>query len=139
MTKQDDATSGVSASSALIDHLAGFREELARYGYGPVRSGAHLELFADLCGWLEREGVALADLASDRIASFLAGRRPRGRTDLISLTGVAPLAGYLVRIGAIRRRSSSSPRARGGSCSSAAGTTSRPSGASQRAPSLTGI
>src|SRR5258706_13732334 len=87
MMKQDDPARGVPAGSALIGHLAEFRQELARSGYGPVRSGAHLELFADLCGWLEREGVALGDLASDRIAAFLADRRGPRRHELIPPAG----------------------------------------------------
>ena len=59
MTRQGSAGAGAARADALIDYLVGFREELARSGYGPLRSGAHLELFADLCGWLEREGVTL--------------------------------------------------------------------------------
>ena len=46
MTKQGSAGAGPARADALIDHLVGFREELARSGYGPLRSGAHLELFA---------------------------------------------------------------------------------------------
>jgi site-specific recombinase XerD len=85
----------------LVDHLVGFRAELARSGYGPVRSGAHLELFADLCRWLEREGVALSELGSERVAVFLDDRRRRGQRDLVSRTGARPLIGYLTRVGAI--------------------------------------
>ena len=53
---------GTAGAGGLAGYLVGFREELARCGYGTVRSGAHLELFADLCRWLEREGVALSEL-----------------------------------------------------------------------------
>ena len=68
----------------LAGYLVGFREELARCGYAPVRLGAHLELLADLCRWMEREGVELTELGSDRVAAFLEDRRHRGQTDLIS-------------------------------------------------------
>jgi integrase/recombinase XerD len=92
---------GSAGAGALVDHLVGFREELAHSGYGPLRSGAHLELFADLCGWLEREGVALCELGSERVAVFLEDRRRRGQKDLVSRTGARPLVGYLTRVGAI--------------------------------------
>ena len=101
MTKQGSAGAGAGQAGVLIDYLVGFREELARSGYGPLRSGAHLELFADLCGWLEREGVPLAELGSERVAAFLEDRRRRGQRDLVSRTGVRSLVGYLTGVGAI--------------------------------------
>src|SRR5665213_1373965 len=102
MTKQHDIpVHGVAVTSTLVDHLMGFREELARSGYSPVRSGAHLELFADLCSWAEREGLVPAELTSDRVAAFLTDRRRRGHTDLVSIVGAAPLVAYLVRTGVI--------------------------------------
>lgn len=102
MTKQDDVpVQGVAVTSTLVYRLMDFREELARSGYSPVRSGAHLELFADLCSWGEREGLVPAELTSDRVAAFLADRRRRGHADLVSVVGAAPLIAYLVRTGAI--------------------------------------
>jgi integrase/recombinase XerD len=92
--------SGIGAAG-LAGYLVGFREELARSGYGPVRVGAQLELFADLCWWLGHEGVALSELGSDRVGVFLAGRLRRGQTDLVSRTGAGVLVGYLARVGAI--------------------------------------
>jgi|GEM_PF-1563195 len=101
MTKQDNARSGADGSGPLLEHLVGFKEELTRSGYGPVRSGAHLELFADLCDWTKRQSLAPGELTSDRVAAFLEDRRARGRTDLVSVVGAAPLLGYLVRIGTL--------------------------------------
>jgi site-specific recombinase XerD len=101
MTKQDNARSRADGSGPLLEHLVGFKEELTRSGYGPVRSGAHLELFADLCDWTMRQGLAPGELTSDRVAAFLDDRRARGHTDLVSVVGAAPLLGYLVRIGAL--------------------------------------
>jgi hypothetical protein len=66
MTKQDNARSRADGSGPLLEHLVGFKEELTRSGYGPVRSGAHLELFADLCDWTMRQGLAPGELTSDR-------------------------------------------------------------------------
>ena len=95
------AGTGVAGAGALAGYLVGFREERSRCGYGPVRLGAHLELFADLCRWMEREGVGLLELGSGRVAAFLDDRRRRGHKDLISQTGARPLIGFLVRAGAI--------------------------------------
>jgi integrase/recombinase XerD len=101
MTKSSGAGTGASGAVALAGHLVGFREELARCGYGPVRTGAHLELFADLCRWMEREGVTASELGSGRFAVFLGDRRRRGHRDLVSRAGARPLVGYLTRAGAI--------------------------------------
>lgn len=101
MTRQDSAGTGAAGDGSLAGYLVGFREELSRCGYGPVRLGAHLELLADLCRWMEREGVGLPELGSDRVAAFLDDRRRRGQKDLVSSAGARPLVGYLVRAGAI--------------------------------------
>ncbi len=101
MTTQEEVPTRATATSTLIDHLTGFRDELASSGYGPVRSGAHLELFTDLCAWTVSEELAPDELTRGRIAAFLADRRRRGHTDLVSVVGAAPLVRYLVGIGAI--------------------------------------
>jgi integrase/recombinase XerD len=100
MTNNDGST----GSGTLAGYLSGFCEELSRCGYGPVRLGAHLELFTDLCQWTEREGITPAGLDSGQVAAFLADRRRRGRTDLISPAGSRPLIGYLAGAGAIPRQ-----------------------------------
>lgn len=98
---EQDSGTGAAGAAGLAGYLVGFREELARSGYGPVRVGAQLELFADLCWWLGHEGVVLSELGSDRVGVFLADRLRRGRTDLVSRTGAGVLLGYLARVGAI--------------------------------------
>jgi len=100
MTRQNTAGTGTARDGALAGYLVGFREELARCGYGPARTGAHLE-FADLCRWTEREGIALPELGDGQVAVFLEDRRRRGHGDLVSPAGVRPLVGYLTRAGAI--------------------------------------
>jgi site-specific recombinase XerD len=85
----------------LAGHFEGFWGELARRGYGPVRAGAHLELFTDLCRWTEREGVAPAMLGRQQVAAFLADRRRRGCRDLVSGAGAGPLVSYLAGEGVI--------------------------------------
>jgi len=101
MTKQDDVPIGTAASSTLVGHLMGFREELARSGYGAVRAGTHLELFADLCSWTVDHDLTPGELTSDRVVTFLSDRRMRGHRDLVSVAGAGLLIGYLVRAGAI--------------------------------------
>jgi site-specific recombinase XerD len=101
MTKQNDVPIGAAATTTLVDHLMGFREELTRSGYDPLRTGAHLELFADLCAWMVREDFAPSELTRDRVAAFLSDRQMRGHRDLVSIVGAAPLLDYLMGIGAI--------------------------------------
>jgi site-specific recombinase XerD len=91
----------VAGAVALGGYLVGFREELARCGYGSVRTGAHLELFVDLCWWMEREGIPLSGLGSGQLTVFLGDRRHRGHKDLVSRTGARSLVGYLIRVGVI--------------------------------------
>jgi integrase/recombinase XerD len=98
---EQSSGSGAVGAGGLAGYLAGFREELARSGYGPVSVGAHLELLADLCRWLDHEGVELSELGSDRVGVFLAGRQRRGQTGLVSRVGAGALLGYLARAGAI--------------------------------------
>jgi hypothetical protein len=100
MTNND----GSNGSGSLAGYLAGFCGELSRCGYGPVRLGAHLELFTDLCQWTEREGISPSGLGRGQVAAFLAGRLRRGRTDLISAAGAGPLIGYLAGAGVIPRQ-----------------------------------
>lgn len=97
MTSKD----GSSGSGGLAGYLGGFLEELSRCGYGTMRVGAHLELFTDLCQWMEREGVALAGLDSRQVAAFLGDRRRRGLKDLVSPAGARPLVSYLAGAGVI--------------------------------------
>jgi integrase/recombinase XerD len=101
MTRQDSAGTAATRDGALAGYVMGFQEELSRCGYGSVRLGAHLALFADLCRWMERECVGLPELESDQVAAFLDDRRRRGHKDLVTSTGAGPLVGYLIRVGAI--------------------------------------
>ena len=62
MPRQDTAGTGAAGDGALAGYLVGFRKELARSGYRSARTSAHLKLFADLCRWTERQGIALPEL-----------------------------------------------------------------------------
>src|ERR1039457_4197114 len=99
MTRQNTAGTGTARDGALAGYLVGFREELARCGYGPARTGAHLELFAGLCRWTEREGIAAPARGGGRGGGRL-GRRG-GAGVRAPPAGVPPVVAYRPRAGAI--------------------------------------
>ena len=82
-------------------HARGFEEELTSLGYGKRRADSHLDLLADLSGWLEGEGLLAGDLTEPRVAQFLGVRRSRGERDLVTSRGVALLLGYLRDLGVV--------------------------------------
>lgn len=88
-------------SGPLACFAEGFGEELAGLGYGERTAAGHLELLADLSGWLDRGGLAAGDLTEPRVTEFLASRRDRGRRDLVTARGMAPLLGYLRSAGVV--------------------------------------
>lgn len=88
-------------SEPLSAHEPGFREELAALGYDKRRADSHLDLLADLSGWLQDEGLASAELTEPRVTQFLGARRLRGHQDLVTPRGAALLLSYLRRLGVI--------------------------------------
>lgn len=88
-------------SGPLAFCAGGFGEELAGLGYGERTAAGHLELLADLSGWLERGGLAAGDLTESRVTEFLGSRRDRGRRDLVTARGMAPLLCYLRSAGVV--------------------------------------
>lgn len=85
----------------LSTHAVGFRVELARLGYLDRPAEKHLDLLADLGGWLESEGLAPGELTTTRVAEFLCSRRTRGHRRLITPRGFGPLFEYLVHLGVV--------------------------------------
>src|SRR5207302_9399508 len=90
MTRQNTAGTGTARDGALAGYLVGFTEELARCGYGPARTGAHLELLADLCRWTDREGIVLPELGDGQVAVCLEHRRRRWHVGRVSCVGLRP-------------------------------------------------
>lgn len=82
-------------SGPLACYADGFEEELVGLGYDRRRTNSHRDLLADLDGWLEREGLAAAELTEARVAAFLDVRRGRGERDLVTPRGMALLMGHL--------------------------------------------
>lgn len=79
----------------------GFGEELARLGYAKGPTRAHLGLLAELSGWLDDGAHDPAELTAGRAGEFLAERRLKGRTRLVTPVGLATLLGYLHRLGVV--------------------------------------
>lgn len=92
------------ANRLLSAHETGFRVELARLGYADRPAEKHVDLLADLSGWLDSEGLRPGELSSVRVAEFLASRRARGYRRLVTLVGFAPLFEYLVRVEVVPQR-----------------------------------
>jgi integrase/recombinase XerD len=89
----------------LACHEPGFREALAESGYSERATRTHVELLGHLSGWLEEEGMCLAELTAERVVEFLLARRRGGSRGLVTAFGVTPLLGYLELLGVLLPRS----------------------------------
>lgn len=90
-------------------HVPGFGEELARLGYAARPARRHLQLLSQLSSWLEVEELEPAGLSSTRVVDFLDARRAQGHSRLVTAVGVAPMLGYLRRLGVIPEPSRPTP------------------------------
>jgi site-specific recombinase XerD len=86
----------------LEPYAAGFAAELGRLGYASGSAYAQMLLMAHLSRWLFGEGVDAGRLTPQAAGRFLAHRRAVGYAQLLSPKGVAPLLGYLRRLGLAR-------------------------------------
>ena len=80
---------------------AGFGEELAGLGFAPLSAAGHLWVMAHLSRWLGERGLVPGELTPERAGEFLADRRAAGYVHWCSARGLAPLLGYLRRVGAV--------------------------------------
>jgi site-specific recombinase XerD len=78
---------------------SGFAAELARLGYRRTPATFQLQLMAHASRWLRREGLGAGELTSDVVERFLAERRAAGYTNYVTARAMAPLLGYLRRLG----------------------------------------
>lgn len=85
----------------LSCHRRGFRGDLRRLGYSRSGENRQLQLLANLDCWLEAECFDLDALASPRVELFFAARRAAGYVNLRTVRSLAPLLGYLRRVGAV--------------------------------------
>jgi integrase/recombinase XerD len=85
----------------LTPYAAGFRAELARLGYSRSATDRHVALMAHVSRWLVREDLDVAAVATERVAPFFDARRGAGYANLRTPRSVAPLVGYLRRVGVL--------------------------------------
>jgi hypothetical protein len=85
----------------LACYAEGFREELLGQGYTQGSAAKQIYLMVHVSRWLEARGLDAAAL-DDRLAGrFLAARRADGYAALLSPLALAPLLGYLRRVGVV--------------------------------------
>ena len=84
----------------LQPYAAGFAAELARLGYASGQACGQMFLMAHVSRWLAGEGLDAGGLTPEAAGRFLAARRAGGYARLLSPKGLAPLLGYLRRLGA---------------------------------------
>jgi integrase/recombinase XerD len=85
----------------LQPFAAGFVAELSRLGYTNGSACGQMFLMAHVSRWLAGEGLDSSGLTPEAAGRFLAARREAGYARLLSPKGLAPLLGYLRRLGAV--------------------------------------
>jgi integrase/recombinase XerD len=74
--------------------------ELSRLGYTSGSACGQMFLMAHVSRWLAGEGLDAGGLTAEAAGRFLAARRAAGYAQLLSPKAMAPLLGYLRRLGA---------------------------------------
>jgi len=72
---------------------------LAERGYLPSTRVAHLQVMADLSGWLDAQRLNVQDLTGERIETYLEHRRGCGCKGFCSRRSLTPILGTLARLG----------------------------------------
>lgn len=91
--------SGVRLSGPLTPYARGFAEELAALGYARTTVTYQLQFAAHLSRWLDAGGMGPADLTGPVLDRFLSARRS-SHASRVSMRALAPILGYLRRVGA---------------------------------------
>ena len=86
---------------ALASLGAGLAEELAALGYTPDCIARHVRLLRRLDEWMAGEGLTPAELTGADVERFVRDQTCRRRLCWPSRRGVAPLLGYLRRVGVV--------------------------------------
>jgi integrase len=89
----------IIVSGPLAPFAEGLRRDLAGRGYARDTVGDHVHLLVDLSDWLSGRGLAVADLATPVAEEFLRVRRAAGLRVGVTPRGLAPVLGYLRRLG----------------------------------------
>ena len=93
--------SRVRVTGPLAGFAEGFAAELARLGYKPNAAADQLRVMAHLSRWMDAGRIKAAALTPRVAGEFLAARRAAGYVMWLSPKGLAPLLGYLRRLGAV--------------------------------------
>jgi integrase/recombinase XerD len=93
--------SRVRVTGPLAGFAEGFAAELARLGYKPNAAADQLRVMAHLSRWMDAGRIEAAALTPQVAGEFLAARRAAGYVMWLSPKGLAPLLGYLRRLGAV--------------------------------------
>ncbi|HEY5361106.1 MAG TPA: site-specific integrase [Streptosporangiaceae bacterium] len=93
--------SRVRVTGPLAGFAEGFAGELARLGYKPNAAADQLRLMAHLSRWMDGEGLGAEALTPQVTEAFLEVRRAAGYVMWLSPKGLAPLLGYLRRLGVV--------------------------------------
>lgn len=89
----------------LGQYGTGFGEELVRLGFRDGPAESHLRLLCDFSGWLECRGLDVEDVTEVRVTEFFAARRVDGYRRHVTSRALAPLLGYLRRLGVLAQPS----------------------------------
>lgn len=93
--------SHVRVTGPLAVFAEGFAGELARLGYRPNAAAHQLRLMAHLSRWMDAGHYEVAGLTPPVAEAFLAARRAAGYVMWLSPKALAPLFGYLRRLGVV--------------------------------------
>ncbi len=93
----------------LAPYATGFYAELINQGYAHGSARNQMVLMSRVSHWMIETGLRTSELTLEAVDPFVALRRAQGRERGISPRGMAPLLGYLRRIGAAPEPSSEAP------------------------------
>ena len=99
----------VRIGGSLARYEEGFRARLDELGYASSSAGDQVRLFADLSGWLAREGLDAEGLEYEAVDRFLVARRAQGRRTHLTTRALGPLLVYLQDLGVAPLGSASPP------------------------------
>lgn len=94
-----DVLYGVRMTGPLAPHATGLAGELVRLGFTEVSARAQLGLAAHLSRWLAAAGLGTMALTAPVAQEYLAARRAAGYTAYLTPKALAPLLGYLRKLG----------------------------------------
>ncbi|WP_190822592.1 hypothetical protein [Saccharopolyspora pogona] len=91
----------VRVSGPLAPVVHSFRAELIGRGFTPRSAQDNAYVLAHLSRWMGREGLAPAELATERLNGFVQARRGAGYRRCVTLRSLRLMLGYLREVCAI--------------------------------------